>query len=153
MQQLDQIIGDHPFTKELKSDYLQTIAGCGRNVIFNPGDRIFREGEPADHFYLLRHGRVALEISAPDRNTIRVQTLGAGELVGASWLVPPYRWLWDARALEPTRAVELNAVCLREKCDADHGFGYELMKRLAPAIGKRLQAARLQLLDIYGTVD
>lgn len=153
MQQLDQIIGDHPFMKDLKPGYLQTIAGCGRNVIFNAGDCIFREGEPSDHFYLLRHGRVALEISAPGQNAIRVQTLGPGEIVGASWLIPPYRWAWDARALETTRLVELNAVCLREKCDADHDFGYELMKRLAPAIGKRLQAARLQLLDIYGTAN
>lgn len=151
MQQLDQIIAGHPFMKDLKSDYLKIIAGCGRNVIFHAGDPIFREGDAADHFYLLRHGRVALEISAPGRNAIRVQTLGSGELVGASWLVPPYRWVWDATALELTRLVEFNAVCLREKCDADHDFGYELMKRLAPAIGKRLQAARLQLLDIYGT--
>ena len=151
MQQLDQIIADHPFMKGLKSDYLKTIAGCGRNVIFNAGDLIFHEGDAADHFYLLRHGRVALEISAPGQNAIRVQTLGPGELVGASWLIPPYRWAWDARALELTRLVEFNAVCLREKCDADHDFGYELMKRIAPAIGKRLQAARLQLLDIYGT--
>jgi len=153
MEKLDQIISKHPFTKGMKADHFQTIAGCGRNVVFNAGDYIFHEGEAADHFYLLRHGRVALEVSVPGRAAIQIQTLEEGDIVGASWLVPPYRWAWDAQALETTRLVEFDAVCMREKCDADHDFGYELMKRFAPALGRRLQAARLQLLNIYETAD
>lgn len=153
MQQLDEVIGRHPFMKGMDPRHLAIIAGCGRNVVFEPEAYIFREGDAADHFFLLRHGRVALEISVPGKEAIRIQTLSEGDLVGASWLVPPYRWSWDAKTLETTRMVEFDAVCLRNKCDADHDFGYDLMKRLAPALGKRLQAARVQLLDVYGTAD
>ena len=153
MEQLDQIIGEHPFMAGMKAEHFQVIAGCGRNVVFKADDYIFREGEPADHFYLLRRGSVALEVSAPGHAAIQIQTLEDGDLVGASWLVPPYRWAWDAKVLETTRLVELDAVCLRDKCEVDHDLGYELMKRLAPAIGKRLQATRLQLLNVYGTAD
>jgi CRP/FNR family cyclic AMP-dependent transcriptional regulator len=151
MQQLEQIIGDHPFLKGMDKEFLEVLAGCGQNVTFKPGAYIFREGEAADYFYLLRQGRVSLEIDVPDHEAILVQTLNDGEIIGASWIVPPYRWSWDARALSTIRAVALDAVCLRGKCDADHDFGYELMKRFTPAVSRRLQAARLQLFDMYST--
>jgi CRP/FNR family cyclic AMP-dependent transcriptional regulator len=79
-----------------------------------------------------------------------VSTLSAGEIVGASWLVPPYRWTFDARAVELTRAIGMDAQCLRGKCEADHDLGYALMKRFLPIFVKRLEATRLQLLDVYG---
>lgn len=98
----------------------------------------------------IRHGKVALEIVAPGQAPIVVATLGAGEIVGASWLVPPYRWNFDARAVELTRAIGMDARCLRDKCEADHDLGYALMKRFLPIFVKRLDATRLQLLDVYG---
>jgi CRP-like cAMP-binding protein len=151
MKKLETIIADHPFLMGIDKKFLAILADCARNVTFSPGDYIFREGDEAHYFYLLRQGRVSLEIDVPDHRAILVQTLDDGEIVGASWLVPPYRWAWDARAIDTTRVVALDAVCLRAKCDADHDFGYELMKRFTPAVGRRLQAARLQLFDMYST--
>jgi hypothetical protein len=93
---------------------------------------------------------VALEVTAPGRAPLVVQTLGAGEILGWSWLVPPHHWLFDAVALEQTRAIALDGRCLRGKCEADHDLGYELLKRFALIMEERLEATRLQLLDLYG---
>jgi CRP/FNR family transcriptional regulator, cyclic AMP receptor protein len=81
---------------------------------------------------------------------LTIQTLGVGEVLGWSWLFPPYRWLFDARTIELTRAIALDGKCLRAKCDEDHHLGYEMVKRFAQVIIERLQASRLQLLDVYG---
>jgi len=150
MESIERLIGSHPFFRDLDPAFIRFIAGCGRNVRFDAGPYLFREGDEADYFYLLRHGRVALEIAAPGRPALTIQTLHEGDIVGASWLVPPYRWSFDARALELTRAVALDAGCLRGKCAEDHELGYELMRRFVPVMLERLQATRLQLLDLYG---
>ena len=111
---------------------------------------MFHEGGAADEFFLVRHGKIALEIDAPGRAPIVFETVGVGDFVGASWLIPPYRWAFDARAVELTRATSIDAACLRGKCEADHDLGYEMMKRFLPPLVKRLHATRLQLLDVYG---
>lgn len=151
MRDLADILAGHPFFRGLPSDDVQLIAGCGSNVHYAENDVIFREGDPADHFYLLRHGRVALEIASPDRGPLMVLTLGAGDVLGWSWLVPPYRMSCDARALELVRATEFDGACIRRKCEEDPRLGYELLKRFAMVFGQRLRAARLQVLDVYGT--
>jgi len=92
---------------------------------------------------------VALEIFAGHRGPITVETLEDGDIVGWSWLFPPYRWRFDARAVETTRAIALNGKCLRTKSEQDHDLGYELLKRFARIVEERLQATRLQLLDVY----
>jgi CRP/FNR family cyclic AMP-dependent transcriptional regulator len=148
---LERIIRDHPFFAGLDEEFRRLVCGCARNVRFEAGQFLFREGEPANEFYLLRHGRVALEIAAPGRGAMTFLTLSEGEIVGVSWLIPPYRWTNDARALELTRAVGMDATCLRRKCEADHDLGYEMMKRFVPVLVQRLQATRLQVLDVYGT--
>ena len=117
---------------------------------FEAGQYLFHEGEPADQFYLVRHGRVALQLTAPGRGAVTFQTLGEGEIIGVSWLIPPYRWSNDAKALELTRAIAVDAACLRQKCEADHDLGYDMMKRFMPVLAERLQATRLQILDVYG---
>ncbi len=150
MQGLEPIIAAHPLFAGLAPRYLELLAGCARNQRFEAGSYLFREGEPAREFLLLRHGRVALEIHAPARAPILIATLGDGELVGASWLVPPYRWQFDARALQTVRAIGIDAECLRAKAESDTGFGYDMMKRFVPVVVARLQATRLQLLDVYG---
>ena len=124
--------------------------GCARNVVFDAGALLLAEGEPADTLYLLRRGRVALEVHSPGRGTLVIETLDAGAAVGWSWLFPPYRWHFDARAIEPVGAVAVDARCLRDKADADPAFGYELMKRVSAVLLDRLQATRLRLLDLYG---
>jgi CRP/FNR family transcriptional regulator, cyclic AMP receptor protein len=125
--------------------------GCASNVRFNPGEFIFRAGQEANHFYVVRSGRVSVETFAPQRGAITIETVGDGELLGWSWLIPPFEWHFDARALNLTRAVALDARCLRNKCDADTALGYELLKRFSQVMEQRLEATRLQLLDLYVT--
>jgi CRP/FNR family cyclic AMP-dependent transcriptional regulator len=150
MQGLDKILLEHRFFAGLEPELGQVISGCARNLRFEAGQYLLREGEPADEFFLIRHGSVALETHAPGHAPIVISTIKEGEIVGASWLLPPYRWAFDARALELTRAIGVNAKCLRDKCEADHDLGYELMKRFLPVLLQRLQATRLQMLDVYG---
>lgn len=150
METLEPILAEHPFFKGLGKPYLQLIVGCATNVRFNAGQSIIHEGEEANHFYLIRHGKVALEISTPKSAPITIQTIGEGEILGWSWLIPPYHWLFDAKAVELTRAIALDGKCLRKKCEEDHDLGYELLKRFAHIMEQRLQATRLQLLDVYG---
>lgn len=129
---------------------LELIAGCGRNEAFPVGTRILREGEQADRFYVLRTGRVALELAGPERGPITIEVIGPGDVLGWSWLVPPYRWHLDATALEEVHAIGLDGACLRDKLAADPRLGYELLQRFARIIVDRLQHARLRLLDLYG---
>ncbi|HLW46540.1 MAG TPA: cyclic nucleotide-binding domain-containing protein [bacterium] len=151
MRELSEVLADHMFFRGLPPGDVEFIAGCGSNVHYAENAIMFREGGPADHFYLLRHGRVALEIASPDRGPLTVLTLGAGEVVGWSWLVPPYRMSCDARALEPVRATQFDGACIRRKCEENPRLGYELLKRFAGVLGQRLRATRLQVLDVYGT--
>jgi CRP/FNR family cyclic AMP-dependent transcriptional regulator len=150
MKDLERILLPHAFLQGCAPEHVKLLSGCARNLRFDAGDYLLREGGAADEFYLIRHGRVALEINVPGRAPIVFSTLGEGEVVGASWLVPPYRWSFDARAVELTRAIGIDAACLRGKCDADVGFGYAMMKRFVPILSQRLHATRLQLLDVYG---
>jgi CRP-like cAMP-binding protein len=150
METLEPILAQHPFFHDLDARHLALLVGCASNVRFAEGQFLFRTGEEANQFFLVRHGRVALEIVVPGRPALTVQTVGAGDILGWSWLIPPYHWLFDARAVEQTRAVSLDGRCLRTKCEADHDLGYELLKRFAHIMEQRLQATRLQLLDVYG---
>jgi CRP-like cAMP-binding protein len=149
METLERILAAHPFFHDLAAAHLALVVGCASNVRFDAGRFFFRTGEEANRFFLLREGAVALEAAAPGKPPLVVQTLGGGEILGWSWLVPPYQWMFDARALEPTRAIALDGKCLRTKCEADHDLGYELLKRTAHILWDRLEAARLQLLDAY----
>ncbi len=151
MEGLERIVGEHPFFAGLGEAFTNLVSGCAKNVRFEAGQYLFHEGDPADEFYLLRHGRVALQLTAPGRGAVTFLTVGPGELAGVSWLIPPYKWTFDARALELTRAIAIDATCLRNKCEADHDLGYEVMKRFMTILVQRLQATQLQILDVYGT--
>jgi CRP-like cAMP-binding protein len=146
---LEPILAEHPFFKGLAKPYLELLAGCASNVRFEAREYILRQGQEANSFYIIRHGKVALEILAPGKGPITIETIGEGDVLGWSWLFPPYQWRFDARAVELTRAIALDGVCMREKCEADHNLGYELMKRFAEIVTQRLQATRVQLLDVY----
>lgn len=150
MEGLERIVSEHRFFAGLSTEFVDLVTGCCQNVRFDAGQFLLREGEAADQIYLIRHGRVALQISDPARGEMVFQTLGEGELVGVSWLIPPYRWSHDAKALELIRAISIDAKCLRNKCEADHSLGYEMMKRFVPVLVDRLQATRMQILDVYG---
>lgn len=150
-EDLEQILREHAFLDGLDARACRLVGGCARHVSFEAGAYLFREAHPADELYLIRHGRVALEVAVPERGVLTFQTLSEGEIVGISWLLPPYRWAYDARALEPVRAIAVDARCLREACEKDHDFGYKLMIRFVPVLIERLQATRFQILDVYGT--
>jgi CRP-like cAMP-binding protein len=149
VKDIEQILREHPFFQGLEPRFFQLICGCAANAHFGRGDYLFHEADPADRFFLIRQGRVTLETRAPGRTQI-VQTLREGEIAGVSWLIPPYRWSFDAKALEDVRAIGVDAACLRAKSEADHDLGYALMKRCVSVLAERLQATRLQMLDVYG---
>lgn len=149
MQTLEPFLAEHPFFKGLNERLLAVIVGCAKNVRFNAGEFIFRESGAADQFYIIRHGKVSLEIFTPQKGPFTIQTIDEGNVLGWSWLYPPYRWHFDARATELTRAISLDGKCLRKKIEDDHDLGYELLMRFTHVVEDRLQATRLQLLDFY----
>jgi CRP-like cAMP-binding protein len=150
MKTMDALIAEVPTFEGLAPAQLELIAGCATNLRAASGEYLFREGDPADVFYAIRHGSVALELHVPARDAVTIDTLHDGDLLGWSWLFPPYRWEFDGRAREDTALISFDGACLRGKCDADHELGYELMSRFAQVIIARLQATRLRLLDVYG---
>jgi CRP-like cAMP-binding protein len=150
MRPLEQVLIDVPFFEGLPAETLARLAGCASNVRFEGGELLFRRGEAADAFYVIRGGTVALETVVPAKRHILIETLEEGEVVGWSWLFEPYRWHLDGRAVSPVRATAFDAACLRAKCDADPALGYELMRRFAEVLIERLQWTRLRLIDVYG---
>ncbi len=150
MRGIDQLLREHPFFVGLDDDALTLLAGCAANRHLRPGEYLYREGDPAETFFVIRHGRVALEAPTPSAGALVVETADDGEVLGWSWLVPPHRWQWDARVVEPTSVVVFDGTCLRGKCDEDPHLGYALLQRVAQVMLARLQAARVRLLDLYG---
>jgi len=150
MESIESILGGVPLFEGLGPEALGLVAGCGSNVRFDEDELLFRDGEAAGTFFVLRHGSIALETFVPGRGPVTIETLEAGEVVGWSWLFPPYRWHFDARALSLVRATVFDGACLRAKCEADPALGYDLMSRFAQVVIQRLQWTRLRLLDVYG---
>ena len=152
MRTIEQYLPEHPFFAGLPASTIALLAGCAVNTHFAQGARLFSQGESADRFYVISSGRVALEVHTPGgTGDAVIDTADEGDVVGWSWLVPPYRWAFDARAAVPTSAVAFDAVCLRAKCAADPALGYALMQRVNQSLYERLQGARIRLLDLYGT--
>jgi CRP/FNR family cyclic AMP-dependent transcriptional regulator len=149
VENLERIIAECPFFADLDVAYLNVIVGCASNVRFQAGSYVFKEGTPADTFYLLREGKVAVEICAPNRKPIVVSTIGEGEILGWSWLLAPYVWKFHGHALQNVRAIALDGKCLRKKCEENHDLGYEILKRLVQIIERRLDEARFQQVDVY----
>lgn len=147
METLEPVLREHPFFKGLDAKYIDIIVGCSSNKIFKADEVILKEGDPADKFYIVRSGKIAVYIDQP-RN-ITIQTIQEGDILGWSWLIPPYLYRFSAKAVENTRTVALDGKCLREKCEKNSEMGYVLLKRLVNILAERLEATRLQLLDIY----
>jgi CRP/FNR family transcriptional regulator, cyclic AMP receptor protein len=133
-------IAEHPFLAGLSQAHLTMLAHCALRSHFAAGEQIFREGDPANRFYLLKSGRVVLE-TIKDGKRKTLQFIGAREVLGWSWLYPPYYCHFDARAMEATAAIFLYGARLRELCEEDHDLGYELMKRTTTVLIDRLTAA------------
>lgn len=150
MRTIADILKEHSFFEDLSTKDLTFIEGCGKNVLFHEGQIIASPGDPADEFYLIRQGSVALAAGTPPRKPFIFQTLGANEILGLSWLIPPYQWTVSAQAQSTTRAIAIDGVCLRQKCEEDPRLGFKLMKHLVQILVMRADASLLHLLDIYG---
>lgn len=152
MQSLEELLGEAPALAALPAAHRATMAGCARNRVYEPGGTMLREGEPADEFFVIRHGAVAVETQVPGRGPVTLETLGEGDLLGWSWLVPPYRSAFGARAVDTVHAVAIDGACLRGKCERDPELGYALLKVVATVFVRRLEETRMRLLDLYARV-
>ncbi|HZP02792.1 MAG TPA: cyclic nucleotide-binding domain-containing protein [Terriglobia bacterium] len=149
METLQGLLTAHPLFSDFPTRYLELVVGCASNVRFGAGEFIFHEGQEAEKFYLLREGKVALQITSERRGPLNILTLGEGDILGWSWLFPPYRWKFSARTIDPTRAFAMDGHCLRNKAEQDHDLGYELLKRFSRVFETRLETMRLQLVNVY----
>ena len=148
---LNELIGEHPMFKGLAPQYLALLAEVAMLKEFGSDEVIFREGDPANRFYVVLEGEIALESSRSDQSPIRLQTIGAEDVLGWSWLFPPYYWHFDARAVTPAKAIFFYGTWLRENCERDHDFGYELIKRMSAVVIQRLQTVRKRIVDLEST--
>ncbi len=146
---LGPVIDQHPFFQGIGQTLHDLLVGCAANVRFEAGDYLAREGQAADTFYLIRTGQVAVEVDVPGKKPIILETMSEGEVLGWSWMSPPYHSTLDARAVTLVRAISFDGKCLRAKMEADPKLGYEVMRRFVPMMAHRLSLARMQLLDLY----
>ena len=146
---LAEVLGAHPFLAGMKPEHLEVLCNCAMRMEFTADQVIFREGDLANRFYLIEEGAVALESTSNDEPGTMLQMLGAGDVLGWSWLFPPYYWHFDARTVQPTKAIFFYGTRLRSQCEEDHDFGYELVRRMAAVAIERLQALRLQHVKSY----
>ena len=144
-----ELIREQPFFKDIDESFLQLFEGCASNQHFKEGQYLLREGEESTHFFIIRKGKVAIEIYAGNKGAIKIQTLDPSDPLGWSWLFPPFRNQFDALALRDTTVLAFAGDCLRKKIRSDSKFGYEMLLRLTNAIVERLGNTRLQLIDIY----
>jgi CRP-like cAMP-binding protein len=146
---IEEYLPEHPFFAGLDERVIALAAGCAVNTHVRPGEFLFREGEAADAFYVIRTGRVAIQMRLPTGGVV-LDTARDGDVVGWSWLIPPYRWTFDARATEETCLISFDGACLRGKCESDSALGYDLLQRVVQVMSSRLHSARVRLLDLYG---
>ena len=147
---LEAQVDAHPFLCGISEHHVRLLADCAMRSHFEAGHVIFREGEPANRFYLIERGKVALESSTLGE-PVRIEDIGDGDLLGWSWLFPPYAWHFTARAAVQTTAIFFYGTVLREYSEKDHALGFELFKRMSAVMLRRLQAARQKLLSVRKT--
>lgn len=151
MKDFEQLLAQTDFCAGMDARHIRLLVERASETSFNAGEFIFREGQDAHRFYVIRVGKVSLEVALPERGEVIFQTLGAGDALGLSWLFPPFQWHFDARAVEETTMFQIDAAWLREKIEADCDFGFQVWKRLAKVMASRLQATRLQMTDMYAS--
>lgn len=149
MRTIAEYLPEHPFFHGLEAPWVDLVTGCATNAHLHPGDYLFREGGPADTFYVIRRGLVAIEAPTPTGPCV-IQTAHDGDVVGWSWLVAPYRWTMDARATAETSLIAFDGACLRGKCADDPALGYALLQRVVRVMSAHVHSARVRLLDLYG---
>ena len=140
-------LATHPFLHGMSRDHLAVLAETATDVTFPVRHRLFEDGGGANRFWLIQSGQVALDLDVPGQVRMMVETIGMGELLGWSWLFPPYRWAFGAVAASPVEAFEFDARAVRTSCESDPALGYEVTRRLARVVTKRLHATRVRLIS------
>jgi CRP-like cAMP-binding protein len=143
-------LAQHPVFKEFTPEHVALIAGLASTREYAAQERVFEQGKRAEHFYIVREGRVTVQVPSIDGEPFDIQTLAAGSMLGWSWLLPPYRWNFDARATTASKLIAVDGEKLRAACDADNTLGYRLVKRVAELMAERLNAARMAAVRHYG---
>jgi CRP-like cAMP-binding protein len=146
---LEQSLARHPFFLDFTPQHVSEVAACANTAIFDAGTYLFREGEPASAFFAIQRGRIAIASITPHEGPVTIQTVGDGDILGWSWMLPPFRWHFSARAIEATSVVAFNAACVREQIERDHELGYVIMRRFAQVMANRLESMSLQLMNVY----
>jgi len=141
------ILAAQPFMRGLPSEEIAVLAGLARHISVPVRHRLFEEGATADKFWLIDAGRVALDAMVPGRGRVIIETLGRGDVVGLSWLMPPYQWRFGAVTTSPMQAFELDGRAVRAACAADPTLCSELNRRFITVLVHRLQATRDRLLE------
>ncbi len=150
METIETILAAQPFFQGLSPRHLQEVAACAGRVNFKDGEFLCRAEGEASRFYLILSGRVSVEVFSARRGPTTLQSLGEGDVLGWLWFDgKPYHWHLDARSVGLTRAVSLDADSLREKCEADHDLGYEILKRYAHSLAVAFRVSSLQLMDMF----
>lgn len=149
LRDLSGTLAAHPFFEGFEPAQVEFLVGCSANRSYRPGEFLFKEGETANAFFLVREGKVAVETVSPPTGPLTLATVGRGDVLGWSWIVPPYVHRSDARAIERTRVLAIDAVCLRDKLESDHELGFRLLTRFVGVMAQRLESSRMQLLDLY----
>ena len=147
--QITGLFAQHAFLQPLGERLLMVLASGATPFTAAVDAVLAREGEAARYFYLIQSGRVAISIHTSKRGDVPIQTVGAGEVLGWSWLAPPYLWQFDCKVVEAVQGIKLDAEWLREKCEQDHELGYHLLRQLLTVLATRLESTRRQLLDLY----
>ena len=145
-------LSSHEFLSGVDEAHILTLAQFTYEDVLEGNDYVFHAGEPADHCYLIRDGLVSLEVYDPRRGGLTLEKLGINRVLGWSWLIPPHLWTFDARAINRTTVLALDAARFRKAMDADHELGYHMLKRFTVVFADRLRASRSQMMHTYGSV-
>jgi CRP/FNR family transcriptional regulator, cyclic AMP receptor protein len=151
--QLLTLVAQQPFFKGMSEHLIRLLADSIMEMRFKPGHWLFQQGEQANRFYLILEGKVRIESEVKELGMVPIRTLGPGDDLGWAWLFPPYRMHFSARAIEPTRAIFFYGTRLREKCEANHELGYQLMKRVAEVVVRNLNATQQRLMEFTHASD
>ncbi|MCB0258716.1 MAG: cyclic nucleotide-binding domain-containing protein [Calditrichaeota bacterium] len=149
MDTIKKYIKEHPFFQDFQAEQLDKIVEFASHMSFDPDQYVFRDGEEANAFFLIMKGIISLEVHAPNRGPVSIEWISAGDVMGWSWLYPPHRWHFDARAKEETHVIILNGKKLREMIEEDHEFGYYMLRKIARVVEDRLQATRVKMMQVY----
>ena len=146
-QAIAEYLSDHEFFSELSVDIIKLLCESVRSLEIKKGEVLFRQGEHADKFYIVRNGRVSVQIPAIMGPTLEVQTLSTNRILGWSWLISPYQWRFQAKAEEDSTLLEFDGAAILARCEQDPKVGYELLKKFAALMAERLEASRQKLMD------